>query len=190
MDGAGLRQSSHAEAQAVARRIDRIPRAPHAQSRRRPNVSRSRTISALRAVPVLLVLLTCCHGRDDGAPAQPRLLDATVGFPPRDTARFSLPASMHRCTDGRTMLLEAVSPEGNGVLLRLHFRDTLVAAAYPVVAPGDTTSPAAVVAVRYLLRDAARAFFFDSGAVQVRRERPPRQRGSGGAGVRTAARLH
>jgi len=57
------------------------------------------------------------------------------------------------------------------VLLRLHFRDTLVAAAYPVVAPGDTTSPAAVVAVRYLIRDAARAFFFDSGAVQVRRER-------------------
>src|SRR5258705_1939793 len=168
MDGAGLRKSSAGTAPAVARRFDRVPRAPHAQFRRRRSVSGSRTFSALRAVRVLLVLLTCCQGRDDGAPAQPRLLDATVAFPPKDPARFSLPASMHRCTDGRTMLLEAVSPEGNGVLLRLHFRDTLVAV-YPVVAPGDTTSPAAVVAVRYLIRDAARAFFFDTGAVQCRR---------------------
>jgi len=91
------------------------------------------------------------------------------------------------------MLLEAVSPEGNGVLLRLHFHDTLVAAAYPVVAPGDTTSPAAVVAVRYLLRDAARAFFFDSGAVQVRRERDKisgRADGSGTAsGIRTPTHI-
>ncbi len=91
------------------------------------------------------------------------------------------------------MLLEAVSPEGNGVLLRLHFRDTLVTAAYPVVAPGDTTSPAAVVAVRYLISDAARAFFFDSGAVQVRRERDKisgRADGSGTeSGIRTPTHI-
>jgi hypothetical protein len=68
------------------------------------------------------------------------------------------------------MLLEGVSPEGNGVLLRLHFRDSLVTGAYRAVAPGDTSVPAAVVALRYLLRDTPHVFFFDSGAVQVRRE--------------------
>ena len=58
---------------------------------------------------------------------------------------------------------------------------------------GDTTSPAAVVAVRYLLRDAARAFFFDSGAVQVRRERDKisgRADGSGTeSGIRTRTHI-
>jgi hypothetical protein len=67
-------------------------------------------------------------------------------------------------------LLEAVSPEGSGVLVRLHFRDSLVSGSYPVLAPGDTTAPGAVVTVRYLLRDASHGFFFDTGAVQVRLE--------------------
>jgi hypothetical protein len=117
-------------------------------------------------------LLTSCHGRDAVADGQQsQFLDATVAFPPRDTARFSVPATTHRCTDGRTILVEAVSPEGNGVLLRLHYRDSLVTGSYPVVTPGDSTTAGAVVAVRYLLRDTPHAFFFDSGAVRVRRGR-------------------
>jgi len=115
-------------------------------------------------------------------------LDATVAFPPRDTIRFSLPATTHRCTDGRTLLLEAVSPEGNGVLVGLHVRDSLVAGSYPVVVPGDPTAPGAVVAVRYLLRDAPHAFFFDSGAVQVRRERDKISGRADGSGVETGIR--
>jgi len=63
-----------------------------------------------------------------------------------------------------------VSPEGSGVLMRLHYRDSLVTASYPIVIPGDTTTPGAMVAVRYLLRDVGHAFFFDTGSVQVRRE--------------------
>ncbi len=108
-----------------------------------------------------------CDGAGGGS-RQPLLLDAMVAFPPRDTVRFSLPATTHRCADGRTVLLEAVSPEGSGVLVRLHFRDSLVSGSFPVLAPGDTTAPGAVVAVRYLLRDASHGFFFDTGAVQVR----------------------
>ena len=115
-----------------------------------------------------MLLLMGCDGA--GGPRQPLLLDATIAFPPRDTVRFSLPATIHRCGDGRTVLLEAVSAEGSGVLVRLHFRDSLVSGSYPVVAPGDTTAPGAVVTVRYLLRDASRGFFFDTGAVQVRQE--------------------
>lgn len=109
-------------------------------------------------------------GCDGGSAREPLLLNAIVAFPPRDTVRFSLPVRTHRCADGRTLLLEAVSPEGSGVLVRLHFRDSLVSGSYPAVAPGDTTAPGAVVAVRYLLRDASRGFFFDTGAVQLRLE--------------------
>jgi hypothetical protein len=64
-----------------------------------------------------------------------------------------------------------VSPEGYGVLLRLHYRDSLVLGSYPVVTPGDSTTVGAVVVVRYLMREAARSFFFDSGAVRLRRDR-------------------
>jgi hypothetical protein len=116
-----------------------------------------------------------------------------VAFPPRDTVRFSLPARTHRCTDGRTILLEGIIPEGNGVLIRFHFRDSLVTASYPVVVPDDPTTPGAVVAVRYLLRETPRAFFFDSGAVQVRRERTKisgRADGTGSeSGIRTPTQI-
>jgi len=95
---------------------------------------------------------------------------------------------MHRCTDGRALLLEAVSPEGNGVLVRLHYRDSLVTATYRVVVPGDTTAPGAVVAVRYLLREATHAFFFDSGTVQVHRERDKISGRAEGSGIENAIR--
>ena len=76
------------------------------------------------------------------------------------------------------MLLEAASHEGSGVLVRLRYRDGLVTATYRIIVPGDTTTPGATVAVRYLLRDVAHAFFFDTGTVQLRREG-----GRGGAKV-------
>ena len=95
---------------------------------------------------------------------------------------------MRRCTDPRTVLLEAVSPEGSGVLMRLHFRDSLVTASYPVVVPGDTTAPGAVVAVRYLIRDVSHAFTFDSGAVEIRRDRKKVSGRADGAGIENAIR--
>jgi len=116
------------------------------------------------------------------------LVDATIAFPPRDTVRFALPASTRRCPDGKTIVLEAVSPEGSGLLVRLHFRDSLLSGSYPVVLPGDTTAPGAVVAVRYLVRDVTRTVALDSGAVEVRRAE---QRIGGrirGSGVESAIR--
>src|SRR5258706_7913229 len=169
MDGAGRGRSQETEAHAAAQRIDRLAGAPHVESGNRAEVSRSRSIAPLRTAPALLLLVMGCDGAGGGS-RQPLLLDAMVAFPPRDTVRFSLPATTHRCADGRTVLLEAVNPEGSGVLVRLHFRDSLVSGSYPVLAPGDTTTPGAVVAVRYLLRDASHGFYFDTGAVQVRLE--------------------
>ena len=86
------------------------------------------------------------------------------------------------------MLFEAVTPEGNGVLMRLHFRDSLVTAPYRVVVPGDSSAPGAVVAVRYLLRDAPHAFFFDTGAMQVRRERDRISGSADGSGTESGIR--
>ncbi|HUC40588.1 MAG TPA: hypothetical protein VMR92_07115 [Gemmatimonadales bacterium] len=118
--------------------------------------------------PALLVLLACCKG---GATTDqsPRLLDGIVAFPPRDTVRFSVPATTHRCTEARTVVLEALGPEGNGVLVRLHYRDSLAPVSYPVIMPGDTTAPGAAVAVRYQLREVGHSFAADSGTVEVHR---------------------
>ena len=82
------------------------------------------------------------------------------------------------------MLLEAVSPEGTGVLVRLRYRDSVVTAAYRIIVPRDTTTPGATVAVRYLLRDMAHAFFFDTGTVQLRREG-----GKGGGSAKISGRI-
>jgi hypothetical protein len=138
------------------------------------------------------VLLTSCDGtavEESG----PRLVEAVVAFPPRDTVRVSLPAKMQRCTDGRAVLIEAVSPEGSGVLVRLRYRDSLVPASYRVIVPSDTANAGATVTMRYLLRDVAHTFSFDSGTVEVRREDQRiagRIRGSGlENGIRTPTRI-
>lgn len=91
--------------------------------------------------------------------------------PPKDTIQFELPAVTHLCEDGRSVLLEAATVMGSGVLVRLRYRDSLSAGDYTVVAAGDTiTTPAATVAVRYMIRDVPHVFGFDSGYVALRRE--------------------
>ena len=131
----------------------------------------------------------CCGGDD----ADPLLVDVVVAFPSHDTVRVSLPAAMHRCTAGRSVLLEGVTPEGSGVLMRLRYRDSLVSGTYPIVVPADTTTLGAAVALRYLLRDVAHAFFFDSGSVELRRDGAKidgRIRGSGiENGIRAPTRI-
>jgi hypothetical protein len=134
-----------------------------------------------------LLLLAGCGG-PDSAVQQPLLLDATVVFPPRDTVRFAVPATTRRCSEPKTLLLEAITPEGSGVLLRLHYRDSLRSAAYRVVPPGDTTTPAAVVAVRYMLRESTHGFSFDSGSVQVTRTGDKISGQMEGSGIENAIR--
>jgi hypothetical protein len=124
-------------------------------------------------------LLTCCSG---GTESPPQRLGATVIRPPKDTVGFALPATAHHCDDGLSLLLEAATPLGNGVLVRLRHGDSLISAAYPVIAPGDYSTRGAQVAVRYMLRDVAHAFAVDSGSVEVqltRRALDARVRGSG-----------
>jgi len=65
------------------------------------------------------------------------------------------------------MLLQALTPEGNGVLVRFRHSDSVVAGSYRVVPPADTTQPTAVVAVRYQLRETTHSFAAESGTVEV-----------------------
>lgn len=141
----------------------------------------------LALAPALLVLLASCGRRDDDD-QQPRLLDATVAFPPHDTVRFSVPAITHRCTEPRTLLIEAVGPEGSGVLVRLHYPDSLGSVSYRAVPPGDTSAPGAVVAVRYLLRESVHGFTFDTGSVQVTRRGDKLGGQMQGSGIENAIR--
>ena len=99
-------------------------------------------------------------------------MHATIAFPPRDTVRFDLPATATRCSGEKSLLLQAVSPEGIGVLVRLRYRDSLVSDSFPVVSADDAaTVPAAVVAVRYFIHESPHSIVMDSGTVHVLRQR-------------------
>lgn len=115
-------------------------------------------------------------------------LRATVTRLPKDTAQFALPVAAYRCTDGRALLLQAAAPGGNGVLVRLQYGDSLAPGVYPIVTPGDTGTRGAMVAIRYVIREAARSFWLDSGAVDFTRTAPALDAAITGAGIDAAFR--
>ena len=118
-----------------------------------------------RLAPALLVLASCTGGTTQNEPTR---VEVMVAFPPRDTVRFGAPASAHHCSEGSTgMVLQALSPEGNGVLVRFRHSDSVVAGTYRIVLPADTTDSTAIVAVRYQLRETAHSFAAESGTVEV-----------------------
>ena len=138
--------------------------------------------------------LLACSG-PSAADNQPIRVHAAVIRPtadtirPTDTIRLALPATAHACDDGRSLLLQAVSPIGKGVLIRLIYGDSLVSGDYGVVTVGENTTQGAQVAVRYMVRDVAHSLVVDSGGVAVRlsrRELDARASGSGiEGGIRT-----
>ena len=133
-----------------------------------------------------MLLLAC--GKDESE--QPLLLQAMVAFPPKDTIRFELPAATRHCSDGRSLLLEAVDPEGSGVLLRLRYRDSVIPDSFPIVVPGDTAAvPGATVAIRYFIRDTPHGYVLDSGSVHVRRTGNKIDARAEGAGLENAIRI-
>lgn len=134
-------------------------------------------------------MLVAACGPDEPEPA-PLRLDATVAFPPDDTVRLSLPASSSWCDDGHSLLLESLSPDGSGVLVRIRYRDSLASDALPIVIPDDTTTvPAAIVALRFFLHDASRGYSLDSGRVDLVRQGSNVRVSLSGTGVESAIRL-
>ena len=117
-------------------------------------------------------------------------MQGMVVRPPKDTTRFSLPAFARRCDDGRSLLIEAASPQGSGVVIRLKSGDSIAAGSYPVLWPDDTASRrGATVAVRYVVREVANSFVLDSGTVDVQRDGATLGAHVVGRGVENAIRM-
>ena len=113
-----------------------------------------------------------------------------VAFPPKDTIRLSLPANARWCSDRRSLLIESLSPEGSGVMLRLRYRDSLTSDSFPIVVPGDTTAvPGAVVGIRFFVHDTPHGYALDSGRVHVRRDGNELRVKGAGVGVENAIRI-
>ena len=88
------------------------------------------------------------------------------------------------------MLLEALHPEGSGVLVRVRYRDSLTSDSLPIVLPDDTASvPAAIVGIRFFVHDTPRAYSLDSGSVQLQRQGANIRVTAAGTGVESAIRI-
>jgi len=108
-------------------------------------------------------LLAGC-GRGDQQAVQ---LRALVTRPPRDTARVTLPATFRRCPDKRSILIEAITPRGDGVLTLLRYGDTLASKTYSIINPTDQSALGAAIAIRYMVRDLPHLLALDSGSVAL-----------------------
>jgi hypothetical protein len=97
---------------------------------------------------------------------------ARVTRPPKDTLRFTGPATASRCArggGGGGVVFEGVIG-GNGVMVWLRTPDSVAAVTWPVLQRGDTVSPGgATIAARYLVGEIAHGAAMDSGSVAVTR---------------------
>jgi hypothetical protein len=133
------------------------------------------------------LLAGCSPSEPKSAPLR---LDAMIAFPPKDTIRFSLPASSSWCRDGHSLLLEALQPDGNGVLVHVRYGDSLPSDSLPIVLPDDgVTVPAAVVGIRFFPHDTPRSYSLDSGRVQLQRQGANIRMTVAGIGVESAIRI-
>jgi hypothetical protein len=107
-----------------------------------------------------------------------------------DTIRWATPAVARPCRDGRSLLLEAASERGDGVLVLVRYGDTLDAGPFPLLLLGDSLSPrGAAVAVRYMTDDVSHGFTLDSGVVELRPARDALGARVHGTGVESAVRV-
>jgi hypothetical protein len=87
--------------------------------------------------------------------------------PPKDTVRFTAPATASHCARGGGVVLEGATG-GNAAMAWLRTPDAVAAVTWPLLQRGDTVSPrGATIAVRYLLGDIAHGATMDSGSVVV-----------------------
>jgi hypothetical protein len=141
----------------------------------------------VRSLVVVLVLLAGC-GDDDVA--DPDMVQTLVVKPPHDSTRFSVPAKARRCGDGRSLLLEAASQAGSGVLVMFKVPDSVTAGSYPVLWAGDTAArKGAMVSVRYVIRDSPSSFALDSGTVDLERAGERLRGRIVGRGIENAIRM-
>lgn len=141
---------------------------------------------------MLLVVVAC--GKRTAPPAGGGTLRGTIAFPPSDTIALDLPAAMHRCSIGRSIVLDAIGYEGSGVMLRIRFQGDAPPDSLPIIFPTDTAAKVgASVAVRYYVHDTPHSTALDSGAVHLQRRAETVGARIAGSGlenaIRTPARL-
>jgi hypothetical protein len=135
-----------------------------------------------------MLCLAACSTPEPKPP--PLRLDAMIAFPPNDTIRLALPATSSWCSDGHSLLLEALHPEGSGVLVRVRYRDSLTSDSLPIVLPDDTAAvPAAIVGIRFFVHDTPRSYSLDSGGVHLQRQGANIRLTAAGIGVESAIRI-
>ncbi|HET8713932.1 MAG TPA: hypothetical protein VFM23_09670 [Gemmatimonadales bacterium] len=135
-----------------------------------------------------MVLLAACS--PDEPPSPPVRLQTTIAFPPKDTFQLGLPALTRWCSDRQSILIESLSPEGSGVMMRLRYRDSLHSDSFPIVLPDDTGAvPAATVALRFFVDDTPHGYTLDSGGVHVERTANAIVLSGTGVGVEKAMRM-
>ena len=135
-----------------------------------------------------MLCLAACSTPEPKPP--PLRLDAMIAFPPKDTIRLALPATSSWCSDGHSLLLEALHPEGSGVLVLMRYRDSLTSDSLPIVLPDDTAAvPAAIVGIRFFVHDTPRGYSLDSGRVHLQRQGNNIRVSAAGIGVESAIRI-
>jgi hypothetical protein len=102
--------------------------------------------------------------------AAPGRVTVRVQYTPRDTTPFAGAARFHRCgpPDGKHGFLLDGTDKGNGILIWLRTPDATPAGSYPILSRWDTAAVrGAVVAIRFVIGDAAHGLALDSGSVTV-----------------------
>ena len=123
-------------------------------------------------MPALLAV--SCRGNGDGPggesagsrqPGDDRV-SVRVQYTPRDSTPFAAAARFHRCSGaGRGFVLDGTD-KGNGILVWLRTPDSTAAGTYQILSRWDTmTARGAVVAIRFVIGDAAHGLALDSGTV-------------------------
>lgn len=89
-----------------------------------------------------------------------------VQYTPRDSTPFAAAARFHRCGGtGRGFVLDG-TVQGNGILVWLRTPDSTAAGTYQILSRWDTMmARGAVVAIRFVIGDAAHGLALDSGSV-------------------------
>lgn len=121
------------------------------------------------------------------SPSAPARLSAVVirAAPNKDTVRFEAPATAAPCGRATLGLVLKGSSGGNGVMIWVRSGDSAAWGDFSLLARGDSsTARGAVVALRFMVGDAAHGVTLDSGAVSVTHVPPGRElharvRGSG-----------
>jgi hypothetical protein len=147
----------------------------------------------MRHVLLAVLLAAGCRGPGDAPAAATRAgqveagdgrVNVRVQYTPRDSTPFTAASRFHRCRPtgagiAHGFLLDGTDG-GNGILVWLRTPDTVPAGTYPVLSRWDTTTTrGAVVAIRFVIGDAAHGLALDSGSVAV----TAAPGGGGGRGV-------